>query len=530
MTGAGATRLGLLAILAVAAAVRLVALESVPRGLHGDEAVTGLEIRRALAEGWLGPYLYPSALGQPAGPVYAGALLLAVLPESTATLRATMALFGVATVACTYLAGRAMFGRRVGLIAAALLAVLPWHLHLSRTAFMVNAWPCVAMAALWMLFRTRRRSGRAGAALLRHAGVGALAGLGIYTYNAYPLTLPVLAVPYLVDLWRPPAGRPRRVIAAHASAAAAALCIVALPMVEYARTHEEYFWHQEEVGVTHRPAWREADWRGRAALLAARGGEWAGGMVAGGRPDDGDGLGGYGFPVLDPLVALLAAAGVVLALRRRDAAALTLLAGLAVLPWGALLTVEDGLYRRTYALAPLLCLLAALPLARLVRAALVTPPRRGVRALAGLAALALAVSGLRGVADYFGPLQRSEPMRYVFAPELDAAARFVAAQPPGARIYWHSERWPAVYETLRWHAPAADVVERAPEFGAPPAADGGPSLALDGGAPAVVMLLGAYRALGPAWEAAVPGGSWHEGRGEGDGELLFRAYVVAPAD
>jgi hypothetical protein len=133
-------------------------------------------------------------------------------------------------------------------------------------------------------------------------------------------------------------------------------------------------------------------------------------------------------------------------------------------------------------------------------------------------------SAARNAYRYFGPLQATEEMRYVFPHQVDAASRFIATLPSGARIYWYSERWPATYETRRWWAPRADVVERSPEFGAAPDADGAPSLALDGGAPAVVMLLGKYQDLADAWQRAAPNGEWHEARR--DDEILFRAYVL----
>ena len=240
-----------LAIVAIAALLRLWHLETIPLGLHGDEAITGMDAQRALHEGWIGPYLYPSALGQPAGPVYLTALLFKWLPQTTATLRGSMALFGVATVGFTYLAARAMFGRAVALVAAALLVALPWHLHLSRTAFMVNAWPAVQMAALWLLFVARARGGSARRGFF--VAFGAVSGLGIYGYNAFVLSLPLLATPFIYD-WVGARGVQRRAVLTAAGLAALTALLVALPMLDYMRTHEEYFWHQEEVGVVHTTA------------------------------------------------------------------------------------------------------------------------------------------------------------------------------------------------------------------------------------------------------------------------------------
>src|SRR5260221_7213075 len=99
------------AITALAALIRCVDLGSVPYGLHGDEALTGLDARRILAEGWIGPYVYPSGLGQPAGPLYFTALVFAVFGESVSTLRGSMAVFGVATVLMTLGLAHRWFGR-----------------------------------------------------------------------------------------------------------------------------------------------------------------------------------------------------------------------------------------------------------------------------------------------------------------------------------------------------------------------------------------------------------------------------------
>ena len=59
----------------VAAFLRVYRLAELPPGLHGDEALTGLDALRILDEGWIGPYV-GSALGQPTGPLYFTAFLL----------------------------------------------------------------------------------------------------------------------------------------------------------------------------------------------------------------------------------------------------------------------------------------------------------------------------------------------------------------------------------------------------------------------------------------------------------------------
>lgn len=512
-----------LAIVAAAAALRVWHLDTVPLGLHNDEAWTGLNAREVLRNGWIGPYLYPSGLGQPSGPVYWTALLFTVLPQTIFTLRLSMALFGVAAVWFTYAAVRQMFDDVTALCAAALLAVMPWHLHLSRTGFMVGAWPCIEMAILWALFRVRARPSVFG-----YAGVGLLVGIGVYTYNGYPAFLPVVAIPFVYDIARAHAPGGRRRQLHYAAVAALAALLVMVPMVRYAMTHDEYMWRHRGVSLFTDSRWRDADWAQRAQVLDARSREWAQGLLAGDRPDNGDGLAERGHPLLDPLVAVAAPIGLVMALRgwRRPACGVLLVAA-AVLPLGALLTIGDGLYRRTFGLSPFLAVLAALPLAWLWRRARGWHrlPRLALSALALSAAIALAIGVMaaRNVDAYFGSLQSSQLMRQIYPYQLDAAARAVATLPPESTNYLFSDRWGARFETIRWLAPDAKLVDRSREFrkGAPP--DAPLDLDREPG-PTAFVLLGTYLELTDQLRARYPQARVQEE--VRNGEILYR--IVRP--
>ncbi len=352
-----------IAITALAAGLRLWHLGSVPLGLHGDEAWTGLDARRILKEGWIGPYV-PSALGQPTGPLYVTAAFFSFLPETTTTLRFSIAIFGVATVPLAYLAFSTMYDRTVGAFSSFLLAVMMWHLHLSRTAFMVTAWPFTEMATLWLLWLALRRR-----SLPLFAVAGVVHGLGIYTYNADTLFLPV---PFVVLAWAVLTTRgraDRRRILAGAALLGVVTLIVAMPMLVYVVRHTDtYRFHERVVAVTHSDGWRAASAPGKANIIRHRFDEWARGIGAGGRPDLGDGLATSGHPLVDGMTLILAAIGLAMILRewRRPESGATI-AALLLLPWGALLTVEDGLFRRTVGLTPFIALAAALPLAWLWR-------------------------------------------------------------------------------------------------------------------------------------------------------------------
>jgi dolichol-phosphate mannosyltransferase len=75
--------------------------------------------------------------------------------------RAFAAAIGVATVGLTYLLGRRLYGTAVGLLAAAVLAVMPYHVIVSRQVLLDGLMTLCATAALYCLVRyvdTRRLS------------------------------------------------------------------------------------------------------------------------------------------------------------------------------------------------------------------------------------------------------------------------------------------------------------------------------------------------------------------------------------
>lgn len=61
---------------------------------------------------------------------------IGTLGEGLLALRTTATIAGILTVPATYILGRELFGHRVGVLAAFLLAVMRWHLNFSRIAFL----------------------------------------------------------------------------------------------------------------------------------------------------------------------------------------------------------------------------------------------------------------------------------------------------------------------------------------------------------------------------------------------------------
>jgi hypothetical protein len=418
--------------------------------------------------------------------------------------------------------GRIMFDRTTGLFAAALLAIMPWHLHLSRIAFLVNSWPFIEMAILWVLFRVRRQP-----TIWGYAAVGALVGLGVYTYNAYALFVPVAAVPFLYDLVAARDRRARRAWLVRSGAALLTALWAASFMAQYAARHEEYYWHHRDVSVFNAKAWKEADWPGRANIFVTRAADWATGVVLGGRPDHGDALGERDHPLIDPLTTAAAAVGVLMALAGlRRVACGVLIAAVLVLPWGALLTVDDGLYRRTLGLVPFIALLAALPLAWLWKRA---QAWGGVARLALGSTLAMAIGAvaLRNVSDYFGPLQSGPEVSRIFPYQVDAAARAIARLPPETVVYLYSDRWGGRFETVRWWAPDTAIVDGSREYRERREPDTPIDFSAQPSRPTAFVLLGNYLPFIDQLRIRYPGADVQEE--SRNSEVLYRIVLVRPS-
>jgi 4-amino-4-deoxy-L-arabinose transferase-like glycosyltransferase len=518
----------LLAVLIVIAAfLRFHDLPNNPPGLHGDEAISGLEGRRILAEGWIGPYS-PHALGQPTGPLYLTALSLRLFGESIFAVRFMSALLGVLTVVALYVVLRRAIDTPTALVGAGFLAVMGWHLHFSRIGFPLAAWPLVVVLTIGAAQEAARRSDPRWWAL-----AGGLSGLGVYIYNAQPLVIAVIVGFVVFWLNHPLTGTPADG-AGHSAltsllAFAGALGLAVLPMVFFAAGEGSgYLQHYQATSLFNQPAWTEAaTHRDRAGLLLGRySGFWI--QLCCQPRIDGVDATGVGLMVPLPLLAL-SASGLAVALWRRSGLWAVLGALLViVLPVTTAITVE-GAMRRTLALAPLLASFAGYGVVTLWR--LAAPQGPVVRA--ATAAVLAAVAGLAVFQSLDGELRvfpASQEARWVFASEMTEASSFMACLGQRHHVYFLSDRWPANYETRQFLAPDVSIEDRSLEFGQIAGEDrsaalGQPDLEADPaqGAP-VFVLLGRYREEFAAIRRRYPGGESVRGQRGADGQPTFVAY------
>lgn len=505
-------------VMVLAAVPRLVLLTEIPSGFHGDEAWTGIDARRVLDEGWIGPYV-KSALGQPAGPLYFAAPIVGIFGDTVFSVRLAMAMLGIITIPVAYLTFRVMFDRTVGVFAAVLLAIGLWHLHYSRLGFMVISWPLMELLTLLFLFlglKTKR--------WLFFALSGLAFGAGLYTYNAYPVfALPVaLLAAWLIGrqllAWRTqgkPGGQVARFVAQIGLMGVMAF-VVALPMIRYATDADnDFLSHHRGVSLLETEEWKSAGLIDRVDILSDATGSFLSAAFWDGQPDGADGA-GYQAMVSRVTLALLVLGIPMVLWRWRQPAAVAVTLMLIILPFATIITT-NGMFRQSLGVVPFLAVLAALPLAFWWdRALSLEGAWRGV-SYAGIGAVIVAI-GFLNFSFYFGEYRDTITARSTFGEEFVAASEYMRGLPGEPFVYFYSGRWAFNYETRQFLASDVPGEDRSEEFG---------TFSLEPNRQGAV----AYVFLNPYLEQAdevarlYSGGALTESVGN-DGAVLFRAYYL----
>ncbi len=240
--------------------LRAIATDQIPIILNGDEASAGVygalylngTVDNPFFAGW---YSFPGLyFFIPAGGI-------ALFGHTTQALRVPAALAGALTVGGVYLAGRALFDKRVGLLAAILLIGFHFHIHFSRIG-LNNIWDgfffALTIGAAWYGWSRENRN-----ALL-------LAGLGMgLAQYFYPSSRTLLALVYgwlfvsaLLDRTRF-----KRLFSSLLLMSLTA-AVTLLPLAWYYIRHPEQYlaplervsiigpWLDNEMLITGQPAWK----------------------------------------------------------------------------------------------------------------------------------------------------------------------------------------------------------------------------------------------------------------------------------
>jgi len=222
----------LAAILIVAAVLRFWALGNLPPGLYRDEAFNGLDAVGIL-RGDLSLYFAANNGREPIF-FYLLAASIGALGRTPLAVRLPSAFASLLTVPALYLMARAVWNRRVGLISAAVLAVMLWPVHLAHVGFRAVLLPLFLALTVWQAalgWQTTRK---------RHwLAAGILYGLSFYTYLAArftPLVLALFALYAWFLLLRHDASGHRRALQGALLFVGAAFCTI-LPLLIFTAFH-----------------------------------------------------------------------------------------------------------------------------------------------------------------------------------------------------------------------------------------------------------------------------------------------------
>jgi 4-amino-4-deoxy-L-arabinose transferase-like glycosyltransferase len=330
---------------------RLYGLDRLPFGMWRDEARHGLLALRILHDSQYRPVYVPGVADIPALLFYLDAVPISLFGMHPWTVRLVPALAGALTPLALYWLVQPLFGRRVAVLSAVLMAVSVWHMGLSRLGFAATLGPPLTILALGLIWRALQP----GAWLRRHAQAGmagGCCGLAVYAYHPSRLAPLVVALIVAVTLGRD--GRAWRLAASRLAIAAVFLLLVLGPLIDYGlRDSAGYSRRLDQTSVFNQDAIA-----GHTPLHRI---EQNARLILGMWNERGDSNARHnlpGAPMLDPLTgaAFVVGAGILL-LRLRERPARLVLLWLAIMLLPALMSNQQPHAVRTVeAIAPTMVL------------------------------------------------------------------------------------------------------------------------------------------------------------------------------
>jgi len=365
--GSGSSALLLAALLLVAVALRVLWLDELPRYYFADESRAGMFVRNVFTNGVPHPFTLGWNTWSMIGLSLQG-MFGPWLGLNTLSVRLAAAFFGSIAVLATYLVTRELFDRPTAFLAASLLACNRTAIDLSR----IGTLHAQAMAIEALTFFFLWRAINTGSALA-YAACAIAAALCLHTYNAAHV------VPVLLVGWVLLAAITDRVeLRRHAPGLGIAILafgLVTLPWFHhlsdgfrFSHNWRQFTWMAQARQITPQvlDAWNLHGLGAAANLVASQIWKtWLGFTVI---PAEAYHLGYRGGGMLDHIAAplFILGLGVASAQGRR---------GWFVLYWwgvtaltGGVLTLDPPAFVRLVGLLPAACILAALPLRRVLDA------------------------------------------------------------------------------------------------------------------------------------------------------------------
>jgi len=232
-------------ILGVAAFFRLFRFDSLPFGTWYDEAESGLQALRILSDANFRP-IFDGATHGAAHYLYLVAGAFELVGVETQSIRLVSVAMGLLAVAAAYLAGDELFGRRMGLVAAFLIAVSSWAVTLSRFGmYATMSTPLFTLLSAAFALRSLRTQRMAD-----YAFTGLWLGLGLCFYTSFRLFVPVVGlffVYWTVYGWARARAWPPLTFWLGVAVIVGVAGIVTAPLAVFVFKHPELFWSRIET-------------------------------------------------------------------------------------------------------------------------------------------------------------------------------------------------------------------------------------------------------------------------------------------
>lgn len=189
-------KLLLFSIVMVGFLLRTLFINSSHPALYGDELTITLDVYSIYKTGHdqLGNFLpltFHMSAGRPAGYVYGSIPFVALFGPTSIGVRALSILSGIGIIILLFLLGKKLFSKKVGLLAAAIGAVSPWEISLSRGGFEAHFALFLALLGTYLFILAKQKPVLFIFSVLSF-------GLTLHTYLTYKVTI-LLFLPLL--LW-----------------------------------------------------------------------------------------------------------------------------------------------------------------------------------------------------------------------------------------------------------------------------------------------------------------------------------------
>lgn len=417
-----------LLLMLVSVIPRVILIDQIPLGIHGDEAWTGIDAVKIM-NGELVPAYSPSALGQPSGPAYLTALFFKLFGVSVVSLRLSMAFFGVITIPLFYFFLKRLFGSTVSAIITLLFSFSMIHIHYSRIGFMLISAPFFVIGTLY--FFSRFLTSKSYKSLIL---TGIFCGLGMYSYNSYILFPPLMFLAFMY-LWAV-----QRISWKHGIIFALTFFTAASLIIgQLSADPKEYFSHHKTISVLNQAEFKTGDNGQKLSFIYQNGFKKTKAFLIGHHNDGADGYGD--FQSVDYLILAFSTGGIITAVIKRNKYMLWLFLGLMIQSIPLFSTV-DGYYRRVLIAYLFLYIFASYALYELLHAF----KKKQIVVLSLTTLLAVGQITLN-LWQYFVIFPGSPIAQFVFSPGVYVGLESIN---DNANILLYSDRYDCNYETFQF--------------------------------------------------------------------------------